>query len=125
MPVGAISTVEIRLPAGADADLERHLCFFAAGLADLPGCLACTVFLSPKEPNLWVLIGHWCAAEQMTIHFSNELMEAMLRSLVGYPVDIEFSHFLKKPTETSAETRNPGNILVGMNVTADTEQAPC
>lgn len=82
-------------------------------------------FLSPKEPNLWVLIGHWCAAEQMTIHFSNELMEAMLRSLVGYPVDIEFSHFLMKPTETSAETRNPGNILVGMNVTADTEQAPC
>lgn len=100
MSIMAVNTMEIRLHTGASACLEENLRHFVAGLGELPGCVAYSVTRSAVESDLWILSGHWRGEEQMISHFSDELLEAMVRSLVGYPVAISFSHFVAADTAT-------------------------
>jgi len=100
MSIKAVNTMEIRLHTGANTCLEDNLRHFAAGLGESPGCMGYSVTRSAIESNLWILCGHWSGEEQMISHFSNELLEAMIRSLVGYPIAISFSHFVAPDTAT-------------------------
>ncbi|MFJ3483857.1 antibiotic biosynthesis monooxygenase [Pseudomonas sp. NPDC090202] len=107
MLVRAINTVEIRVPAGVDIHLKMHLGYFAARLGELPGCLAYTVARSRCDSNVWIMSGHWSAQEHMKSHFSNKLMDSMLRSLVGDPITIAFSHFVTPEPEEVVDAPVP------------------
>jgi quinol monooxygenase YgiN len=99
----AVNTLEIRVNAEADPQLEQHLKSCVARIENMRGCLGYSLIRSSSQDDLWILCGYWSSAEDMTAHFSSEPMSEIVSSLIESCANLTFTRFAPVLAEAQSD----------------------
>lgn len=93
MNITAVNTLEIRINAQADSQLEQHLRTCVARIENMPGCLGYSLIHSASRDDLWILSGYWSSVAEMTAHFFSEPMTGIVSALIESCASLTFASF--------------------------------